>query len=235
MEIREEVLRETYGYKGNNFWENYILSNLVRTFSSDLKELGEEAIELYTSFYGEDSSPIFKYMKENEEILHEAAQIKGELLFESVGSDNIDKYLTELSGRIFSSIEVAKLAKPSSSATKFVAGAGFLRILWGKFKGLFSKTGFANIGAFLSKGFSWAKNLVQQGVQWIAKTPILQTVVPILLVMGTVKAAKALINKMRKKSGKKAMSREEEQKFDEIAEKNKEKVKKTRKKVLNAA
>jgi hypothetical protein len=220
MNIREEMIKESYGYKGHYFWENYMLSNIVRTVSRDLKKYEDPnlVVEMYGLLYGDESIELFEDMVSNEEELHETAQIKGELLFEGINE------------RVFS-----KFAPGLIGGGVGAGAGGFLRGLWTKFKGLFSKGNFATSGAVLKSGFDWAKNLVKQGVDWVANNPIASVAVPVLLVVGGLKAAKALINKIRRKTGKKKMSPEEEQQFDEIAAKNEGKVKKTRKKVLKAA
>jgi len=214
MNIKEEILKESLRYKGTMFWENYMLSNIVRTVSRDLKKYEDPdiVVEMYSIIYGEESVELFEDMVNDEESLHEAANIDEEyLLFELAGT----------------------AMKMGKGVPLGILGGRFLRGLWSKFKGLFSSGTFATIGAFLKSGFSWAKNLVKQGAEWVSNTPIVNVAVPMLMVFGGLKVAKAAINKMRRKTGKKKMSKEEEEQFDEIAAKNKDKVEQTRQKVLN--
>jgi hypothetical protein len=239
---RDKILMESAEYKGTMYWENYMLTNLVRTVSKDLEAYTAEAVvDMYSLLWGEDAKPLFEDMVENEEALHEAAQIKGTLLFEDVGNKNIEAYLNEISIIRTAAGKVGKLVpagvKMGAIGDK-IGKSGpigtFIKALWKKLKFLGGGV-LGKVGAFLKGGFSWAKDLVQQGAAWVAKTPILNVAVPMLMVMGTAKAAKGLINKLRRKSGGKKMSPEEVQQFDEIAAKNEDKVKKTRQKVLNVA
>ncbi len=219
---KEKILKESYGYKGHYFWENYMLSNLVRTVSKDLKAYGDPnvVLDMYTSLYGDETKPLFETMIENEEALHEAAKIKGTLLFEGVGEKNIEKYLNE--------VHILPIGAGS-------LGIGaLLKTLWSKLKFLGGGM-LANVGSFLKSGFGWAAELIKNGAAWVAKTPIINVAVPMLLVTGGLKAAKALVNKLRRKAGKKPMTPEENKQFEEIANKNKNKIEKTREKVLKKA
>ena len=227
---RETILKEAYNYKGSMFWENYMLSNIVRTVSRDLKEYQdpELVVELYGALYGEESTELFEDMVNNEEELHEAAKITGAFLFEGIGERNVNAYLNE----VILSKFAPGLTGVIGSTTKPI---GFLKGLWSKFKGIFSSGTFATIGAFLKNGFSWAKDLITKGATWVAKTPIINVAVPMLMVFGGLKAAKAIVNKMRRKSGKKIMTPEEERQFDKVAAKNKNKIEKARLKVLKKA
>jgi len=238
---REVILKETYNYKGNMFWENYMLSNIVRTVAKDLNEFEnpELVAEFYTTLYGEDSAELFEDMINNKEVLTEAAKVKGVLLFESTGEENVKAYLNEVAfssvglGGVVSNVATGTAKKQGKEVALGVLGGKFLRGLWSKFKGIFSKGNFTTIGDFLRNGFDWAKNLVQGGINWVSKSPFLSTIVPILMVVGTVAGAKALLNKLRKKAGKGKMSRSEEVSFERVAKKNADKVKKAREKVLN--
>lgn len=230
---RGEMLRESFNYKGTMFWENYMLSNIIRTVSRDLKKYEDPnlVIEMYQILYGEETIELFEDMVNNEKILHEVAEVKGTLLFEGVGEKNFNVYLRE---RTFSKF-ASKILPASTTVGAATAPVGFLKGLWSKFKGLFSSGTFATIGAFLKSGFGWAKDLVRQGAEWVSATPIVNVAVPMLMVAGGLKAAKILVNKMRRKTGKGKMSSSEESQFDEIAVKNKDKVEKARQKVLKKA
>ena len=226
--LKEEVLKESYGYRGNYFWENYIMSNMVRTISSEIKEYNEkDIIEMYSDIYGEEITPIIEYMLSDKKSLQEAAKINGMFLFEEIGEKNINKYLTEAPV-----MDSGGWAGPTAT---FRLARGFLKGLWAKVRGFLDKNIFSNVIPFLQKGFKWASALVRSGVSWVTKTPIAQAVIPLLLITGTIKGAKALINKFRKKAKMNTLSREEEVKFDEIANKNKNKVEETRKKVLKVS
>jgi len=226
---KEKILMEAANYKGTMYWENYILTNIVRTVAKDLKSYRPETIvEMYSLLYGEEATSLFEYMVNNKDALNEAAEIKGTLLFEDVGEKNVQTYLNEIN--VFTSA-AGKVGKDLSLG---MLGGKFLKALWRKLKFLGGGV-LGNVGAFLKSGFGWAKNFVQNGAAWVAKTPILNVAVPMLMVMGSVKLAKGLVNKLRKKAGAKKMTPEEDKQFDEIAAKNEGKVKKTRQKVLKAA
>lgn len=225
VSLYESILRRTYDYEGHMFWENFILSNLVRTFSKDLEEYGEEAAtKMYASIYGKETKPLFEYMLENEEELFEASKIaKTGLLFERVGKKNVDKYLTE--------IEVGGLGAAAFSGFKGGPGVlGFLRGAWQKFKGIVSPV-LKNIGAFLSAKFPWAKDLVTKGAAWFATNPIARVLVPAVLVAGSLVAAKKLINRIRKKRNMKKMSAAEEAEATNLYNKSKGKIASIRQRV----
>jgi len=235
---KEYALMESFGYKGYLFWENYILSHMVRTVAMDLQEMEEEdVIEIYTEIYGDDIKPILEHMIDNQEALEEAAKIKGLLLFEEVGKKNIEQhYLTEalpslanlklgrLMGRGAAVSQAGKSAFSARVASQIGPGTagkvGFLAGLWNKVKE-FGKGIFGKIKPFLQKGVAWAKELVQKGAAWFAANPIAKVVIPAIALVGTAIGAKKLINKIREKRGKKKMSAAEEKKFDEIAAKQK--------------
>jgi len=254
MDIREEVLMESLGYKGDNFWENYFLSNLVRTVSKDLKESGPEyTISIYEDLYGSGMREILEFMVEEEESLHEVAKVQGTLLFESIGNENLHKYLNEMSAATYTRINnKLKTIKPKIPSREAVAAAknvldpgdlsikagakainiakpGFLSGLWAKFRG----TGIGkSILPFLKKNFGWAKDLVTKGVGWLAQYPLAQSAVYLLLLTGSVKIVKKIINKMRKKKKMKPLSPEEETKIVDIAREKKSSIENTRGKVL---
>ena len=226
---KEKILMESANYKGTMYYENYILTNIVRTMSKELKEYDADTmVEMYSLLYGDEATPLFEYMVENKEALNEAAKIKGTLLFEDIGEQNFQLYLNELS------IPGAGLVGSGAQVTLKTLGGGFLKTLWKKLKFLGSGV-LGNVGAFLKSGFGWAKNFVQNGAAWVAKTPIVNVAVPMLMIMGSVGLAKKIINKMRKKAGAKKMSPKEVGQLEQISVKNADKVKKTRQKVLKTA
>jgi hypothetical protein len=83
MNTQLEMLAEVYNYKGCNFEENYIYSQLTKAFYKDILENGSElAEEEYIAIFGEESKEIFSYMSENFEYLEEACELNTEILFE---------------------------------------------------------------------------------------------------------------------------------------------------------
>jgi len=224
--LKEEVLKESYGYKGNLFWENYIVSHMVRTVSKELSEFSpKDIVEMYSDIYGEDIAPIIEYMLSNQEALHEAAKIEGTFLFEEIGAKNINKHFLTEAPELTSAIV-------TGPAATFRIARGFLGNLWNRVRTFLNKNVFSAVIPFLQKGFAWAKALVKGGINWVSKTPLAQAIIPVLLITGTVKGAKALINKFRKKAKMKTLSTEEEASVDKIAAENKDKIEKTRQEVL---
>jgi len=216
MTVYEEILEESLNYKGNMFWENYILSNLVKTFGNDYAEIGESAIEMYSYIYGDEIKPLLEEMIANEDYLYEAANIHTNLLFESIGELNI---LNEMNFGVTSYLKGAE----STIAGKASGVLGFLKGLWSKLKDLGTKV-FARITPFIKKGFGWAKNIVQKGVSWIASNPIARVAVPAVLIGGSLIGAIKLINKIRRKKNIKKISPDEEEKLRSVVDKNKNKI-----------
>ena len=150
--LKEEVLKESYGYRGNYFWENYIMSNMVRTISSEIKEYNEkDIIEMYSDIYGEEITPIIEYMLSDKKSLQEAAKINGMFLFEEIGEKNINKYLTEAPV-----MDSGGWAGPTAT---FRLARGFLKGLWAKVRGFLDKNIFSNVIPFLQKGLDIWKNV----------------------------------------------------------------------------
>jgi len=262
----EQMLVEGYNYTGSMFWENYILSGIVKSFPEYVIEYGEEeAKEMFIEIYGEKTRPLFDYMIENESLLFEAAIVSGKgLLFEEVGARNMEKYLTEIDSGIlkhfgtrgpvgmgFSTMlkKARSMTKAKLPSVRGLAGSstplkalteprgkilGFLGGLWNKLKSL-GKGVFDKVAPFVKSGFSWAKNLVKQGVSFIANNPIARIAVPAVLLAGGAVAAVKLINKLRKKSNKKPMNKKEIEALNSITEKNKAKIETYRKKAKIAA
>jgi len=86
MTIKEQILMESIGYKGYNFSENYYFSQLSKGFVKDYKKFGDKTIQMYEDFFGDEYAPIFESMAENIEVLSEAAEKDGMLLFELDGT-----------------------------------------------------------------------------------------------------------------------------------------------------
>ena len=212
MTIREKMLMEATGYYGDNFWDNYILSHLVRTFAKDMQEFGEEtAISMYTAVYGKQTEELFEYMAENDEMLFEAAKIEGIFLFEDIGEKNLYE-----AGLLFTAASGIG-GGGRSAISKFLGG------LWGKLKDV-GRQAFSKITPFLQKGFTWAKELVKKGASWFATSPIGKVAIPAILTAGSLVTAIKLINKMRKKAGKKEMTPQEKEALEKVVERNRQKI-----------
>lgn len=225
--LYEDMLKSTYGYNGNMFWENYALSNLVRVFPKYITDYGEEAaVDMFVAVYGEEAKPLFEYMVENKQVLCETASIvKRGLLFEAAGERNVEQCLNEIEGPLRLTRGIAGAA---GAATTGGIG-GFLKGLWGKLAEL-GKGALARIVPFLKAKVAWARNIATKGIGWIANNPIARVAVPAVLIAGGVVGAIAMINKLRKKMGRKKMSKEEEAAVGKITEKNKAKIERARRK-----
>jgi len=236
VNLYEEVLKDSHHYRGDMFWENYILSNLVRAFPEHIVEYGNEnAIEMFVDVFGEKARPLFEYMVDAKEVLFETALVVGSgLLFEGVGERNVEQYLRESDGILQSggksinfSPMLSKLRKTGAETATGVFG--FLKGLWEKLKvlgaGIFNK-----VKPFLISGFTWAKEIVKKGVAWIGTSPIARVAIPVVLIAGSLIGAKKLINKIRQKTGKKRITPEEEGTLKNIIGKNKGKIERLKRK-----
>lgn len=230
MKNSGKILAESYSYTGTRFWENYTGTSVLRMFNKDVKEIGaKEAKEIYIETFGEETAPIFEYMAGNEELLEEAANVKGIFLFEVNGRRNVNGYLAEapmaFTAGIGGGSSVGKMAKVMSggSAKKGLATVadkagkagglmGWLTGLWDKFKA-FGKPIVKKLGAFVASGAKWAKEIAQKGMTFLHTNPIARVAVPAVALAGTVAGGIALINKLRKKAGKNKLSKEEENKM----------------------
>lgn len=228
MIVKGEALAEGLAYEGVNFWENYVGSALIKMFNEDVKKLGaKEAANSYIDVFGEETLPIFKYLAQNTTELNEAANIKGLFLFETVGNRNLNNYLTELN-KIDAVTQLAKKgAKPGMLS---LAGSGkkvakFLKGAWDKIKE-FGGPIVKRLGLFLGRGVKWAKNIAQQGLEFIWSNPVTKVAVPAIALAGTIGGGIALVNKLRKRAGKDKLSKQEEAQFRETAEKKEDELEK---------
>lgn len=245
----EQMLKESYGYRGDMFWENYILSNLVRTFPEYIIEYGDKsAMEMFMLVYGEETKPLFEYMVESENLLFEASLVAGNgLLFEEIGQKNMERYLTEVDEgivkyvgkRVPTGINFSGMLRKSRSGLRALTEPksrilGFLSGLWNKLKDL-GRSVFGRVVPFLKARFRWAKELVTKGVGWIATNPIAKVAIPAVLIAGGVLGAVKLINRLRKRAGKKELSNEEHSALEDIADKNKARIETYKRRAQSAA
>jgi hypothetical protein len=236
MNIRERTLRESFGYNGYNFWENYILSELTRTFSKDAKKYGlSEALEMYSLLYGKESEPIFEEMSSSLKLLNEVSNYNG-LLYEGY----LLNETLELSVGNGGSMSSRKLAGIDSYYSKGSTGfnpskiasgmVGFLKGIWDKAKS-FGGLLFTKIKPAIASGVSWVKNLLQKGADFVSSSPIAQVALPILALTGSIAVAKKIINGIRKRAKKKTLSPEEEKKLQQIAKNKEDKINLMRKQI----
>lgn len=214
LNVKGKILAESMSYKGSNFWANYFLSNITRSFIRDKEVFGENTKDVYISTFGLSTEPLFEYMEENSSILTEALNIyKGEFLFEEYAYDVINETL-----------DVLQLSGGDSggggSFKKTSLLRGILGGLWRRFKDLGSNV-FSRLGTFVQTGAEWAKQLVSRGLGWLNTLPIPAAVIPSVLIGGSIVGGIALINRLRKKAGKKRLSKQEQEQFRTIAAKKK--------------
>lgn len=107
-------------------------------------------------------------------------------------------------------------AGAASSAGGEVAKAGFLAGLWDKIK-QFGSAIVGRLAGLISSGVSWAKNIAEQGMGWIAANPVAQVAVPAIVLAGSAVGAVKLINRMRRKKGERKLSRQEQQQIKRIS------------------
>lgn len=217
MTIKEEILRHSFPHGSEEVWEKFIERNLIKNFPKDIKILGEDYVEVYSTIFGEQN--LFEELYENRdailEILNEdvapskagtGASI-GEILRRIKTSTEEAKGLAasqSLSGRL----ETAKKNLGAGITTAGVAAGGF----------------FSRIAALLTRGFSWVKDLVTQGVSWIASNPIAKIAAPIIAITGSVALAAKLINKIRNKKKMRELSASEKETLEKLAEKDRAKI-----------
>jgi hypothetical protein len=234
------MLSESYNYKGDWFWENFIFSNMIKNLPSEIKEFGNRAVvESYGALFGEKAEELLEYVVEQDiDVLTEASKIKTSLLFESYGERDIKHYLAErfpFPNNSFSPDktpnfgifpEAGALSAARGTMAKQYAVGGFISKAWEKLKSL-GRAVFAPILPYLQRGLSWAKDLAQQGLAWFNRTPWAKALLPLLLIVGTVRGVVKLVNRVRRKK----VSPEEQLELKNFAMKNNTKINEQRKKV----
>lgn len=102
MTLKEEMLKNSLEYSGNDFEENLFFTKLAKGFANDYKVFGEDTVDLYKELFGEEYSPIFESFEENVTILEEAAEEDIPLLFESPqGKQMENRLLNYTTGGMF--------------------------------------------------------------------------------------------------------------------------------------
>ncbi len=200
LNLKGKILAESLEYTGQNFWSNYTITSLVKAFAKDYKVFKEETKYIYAQAFGVTGAPIFEYLEENVNILNEVVKIKTPLLFEDYGYNALME------------METAGLGTPASA----IAKKSFLAGLWDKVK-KFGGPIVGKLAGLLSSGVSWAKNIAQQGLGWIASNPIAQVAVPAVVLAGSALGAVKLINRMRRKKGERKLSDQEQQEIKRLA------------------
>lgn len=214
LNLKGKILAEGLEYRGQNFWSNYVMSSMLKGFAKDLKVFGEDTKYLYTEVFGLMAYPIFEYMQENQKVLNEIAKIDKPLLFEEYGYNAIMEMVPAGAGG--------------------VAGkTGFIRGLWDKLKS-FGAPLVNKLSSAIGSGIDWVKNITSQGLNWLAGNPIAQVAVPAVVLAGSTFGAIKLINKLRKKSGEKKLSKQEKEQLKQVATERSDKISQQTKKLKNA-
>jgi len=235
--VYEETLIKSYDYEGTNFWPNFILSNIVRNLPEDIKALGNNSvIQGYVDIFGLECEDVIEYLVSQDiGMLQEASNVaKYGLLFEDYLKPNLKKYLVEklipdLSPDNTPNFGTAPMIPGEAGIRKGLAnkaGLGaILYVAWQKLKSV-GRAIFAPIIPYLKMGYGWAKNLVQQGLVWFNKTPWAKVLLPVLLITGSVRVAKRLLNRVRRKK----LTRDEANAIKDFAVKNSVKINQMRQK-----
>ena len=239
MKNSGKILAESLEYTGVNFWENYAGTMLVRAFNEDAKSLGyKEAANVYVQAFGEETLPIFQYMFDNQELVEEACNIKGNFLFEVNGLQALNTYLYEVSPVVLTAGPGGISRAASEGVKKAMSGgvkmaktgkksglAGFLGGLWDKIKEWGAPI-VKKLGAAVTAGAKWAKDIATQGLNWLHTNPIARVAVPAVAIAGTIGGGIALINRLRKKAGKEKLSKKEQEQIRQTAERKEDELKK---------
>jgi hypothetical protein len=230
--LYEEVLRKSYDYEGMYLWENYILSNIVKNLPEDIRALGNNSvIQGYVDIFGLECEDVIEYLVSQDiGILQEASNVaKYGLLFEDYLEPNLKKYLIEQPNIGDVALTANPMFRTNLGAIRGSAvGKNLLPILsaaWQKLKSV-GRAIFAPIIPYLKMGYGWAKNLVQQGLAWFNKTPWAKVLLPVLLITGSVRIAKRLLNRVRRKK----LTRDEANAIKDFAVKNSVKINQMRQK-----
>lgn len=196
MNEQMRMLAEAYNYKGVFFVENYVFSNLLKAFYEDTKIYGKESAE---DMY------VTLFGEEAEEVFR----------YLNKNYSYLKEAATIKSQLLFEGYAEKTLNEDLGKVASFLKGA------WDKLKGL-GTGALSKLKDFVGKGIPWAKEIAQKGASFFAGNPVAQVAIPAVALAGGVAAGWKLLSKMKKKK----LSAEEKEKFKEVVEKNKDKVKK---------
>lgn len=210
--LKGKILAESFEYTGQNFWKNYTMTTLIKAFAKDYKVLGEDTKYIYAKIFGVGAAPIFEYLEDNSTTLNEVVKTKSPLLFEEYGYNAIMEMVT------------------SGPAGSVLAKKNFLASLWDKVK-QFGGPIVGKLAGLLSSGVSWAKNIAQQGISWIASNPIAKVAVPAVVLAGSAIGAVKLINRIRRKKGEQRLSEQEQEEIKRLALERSDEIEKQSKKM----
>jgi hypothetical protein len=217
MNLKESIIKEGVGYKGNDFSTNYFFSSLAQGFLKDRKVLGEETVELYTDIFGEEYGPIFESFDLDAEVLTEAinGSANGLLFEQRIGKgDFMPDYTSGAKGgtehalRGRGDFKLEKIYGPEMGGyTKNPPEGSHFNIMTGQVeadkKGLLASLwdGLKKFGSSLATKFPGIASFLKNGIGWITNHPaaVLGTAGGAVLIGGIIRA----LNKRGEK--KKAM------------------------------
>lgn len=212
----EESLMKGYEYNGNLFWDNYILSNIVRNLAEDIRVLGNKSVvDGYVCLFGEQVEDLMEFLVTQDiNLLKECSRVTDGLLFEDYLEPNFRRYALD---NISEETPDAMLGK--NPLTRYGVHRGMLQAAWDKLR-VIGKAMFAPIIPYLQQGYAWAKGLARQGLAWFNATPWAQMLLPVLLITGSVRIAKRLLNRVRNKK----LSKQESAALQQYAMQNNSKI-----------
>lgn len=220
LNLKGVLIADGTQYEGVNFWDNYIMSGLVRGFNEDIKQLGvDKTISMYVEVFDIDTLPIYEYMISNLTLLNESANMKNYYLFEEVGYNNI---INELD---LTTTKSALMGGGFNAVKKTPKIIEFLKGLWDKIK-QFGKPIVDKLSKFVGAGVTWAKNIATKGLAWLQNNPIARVAVPVVALAGGIVGGIALLNKLRKRAGKEKLTKQEEDQIADIAKEKENELKK---------
>jgi hypothetical protein len=202
MNIRIEMLKEAYNYKGNYFVENMNLSDIIKNLSNDIKMFGEDTVrEVYVELLGEEFGEILDTIMEDKKLLESVSTIKDGLLFEADVIGPLAKnwsMIKPVSGVVKTGVMERLRYKPLLGLWNNIKTAG---------ANLMDRIGLGKLGLF--KGGLGGFLKVATGV-----------IGPALLVFGSVAAVVKIMNKLRKKAKMQPVPQKEISKIKDYAERN---------------
>lgn len=230
MTYYEETLRKTYEYGGFRFWENYILSNIVRNLAEDIRVLGNKSvIDGYVCLFGEQVEDLMEFLVTQDiGLLRECSEVTDGLLFEDYLEPNLRRYaLKNLAEQnttnLFGEFGTPMLDK--NPLGRYNAHRGMLAAAWDKLKSI-GKNLFAPLVPYLQQGLAWTKGIARQGLAWFNATPWAKMLLPVLLITGSVNIARKLLNRVRRKK----LSKQESAALQQYAMQNNSKINTMRRK-----
>lgn len=191
-------LKEGLGYRGINFDKNYYASAIIKSFVRDYNKYGENIVNFYEDTWG-DWDGAFRLAANNIYTLQEEVSTmrNSMLIFEAIPSG-------AGGGGAAASLGLFGRAKNTAAA-----GGGVLAKVWDKVKGLGKEFYENRLGPFLQKGFTWAKELAQKGIEFFSNISP-SVAIPIALSIAGITSIAALKNKKKRKKAEQLLAKNKE-------------------------